>query len=181
MSEVTSRVKMFETEFAEDSRRRFIERLERAIELVKLKAPEIIIDMHMHLVNGSAAALLGEYNLREEAKDRQQNMALSMGRCRHCFGVRENIGDEFCNACAAEFDRFNAEMDAEGAQLCLKCGHERGQHYEYILNGNPQTRCKTCDPDKNRGGGDFVMESGSEFERLYHFADHDFEPMLPMA
>ena len=57
------RSKLFEKELAKDARRRLIERLERAIELVKLDAPEFIIDMHMHLVNGSAAALQNIRNL----------------------------------------------------------------------------------------------------------------------
>lgn len=65
--------------------------------------------------------------------------------------------------------------------LCLTCGHEKQDHYEYILNGNPQTRCKSCDPHTGkRMPTCYAMQSGSEEDRLYHFADHDFVPMLPL-
>lgn len=66
--------------------------------------------------------------------------------------------------------------------LCLTCGHQQSDHYEYVLNGNPQTRCKTCDPHTGkRIGVNHEMQAGSEECRMYQFADHDFQPMLPLA
>lgn len=67
-------------------------------------------------------------------------------------------------------------------KLCLTCGHPEQDHYEYILNGSPQTRCKTCDPHTGKRGMSscYAMQSGSEEDRMYRFADHDFVPMLPL-
>lgn len=63
--------------------------------------------------------------------------------------------------------------------LCLTCGHDEADHYTYILNGRPQQRCRACDPLKDRTGNIEIV-AGSETDRLYKFADHDFERMLPM-
>lgn len=55
-----------------------------------------------------------------------------------------------------------------------KCGHSKEEHYSYILNGRPQSRCKGCDPWKGAGGGVFVIDAGSKFEQQDRAADHDF-------
>lgn len=58
-----------------------------------------------------------------------------------------------------------------------KCGHPKSDHYEYILNGHPQIRCKKCDPHSNRSNmpTHYAMTSGSAESDMYLAADHDFE------
>lgn len=150
MSNELNRARLHEKELTNDARLRLIDRLNRAIELVKLEAPEIIIDLHMHLVNGSVAALLGDYNLREEARQRQQRVAVGMGRCRHCFDVREDDHDEYCATCAAEFEEFSAEMEADQDTLCVTCGRPR--------DGLPSGRLLSG--DGRGGGGDVALGGG---------------------
>lgn len=73
------------------------------------------------------------------------------------------------------------EQVATGERLCLTCGHAKSDHYTYVLNGHDQQRCKKCDPHTGkRIGAVHAMQAGSEEDRMYHFADHDFVPMLPM-
>lgn len=66
------------------------------------------------------------------------------------------------------------------SRLCMTCGHDESDHYTYCLNGRDQQRCKKCDPFANRTEVNIEMQEGSETHRLYHFADHDFVPMLPL-
>jgi hypothetical protein len=63
-----------------------------------------------------------------------------------------------------------------GDHMICRCGHPEDDHYEYILNGRPQTRCRECDPHKNRAPGNYAMDSDSYVAAMYHAADHDFEP-----
>lgn len=65
------------------------------------------------------------------------------------------------------------------SETCV-CGHDRSEHYEYILNGRPQTRCKACDPHKHRGSGSDirVMVKGTAESDMYFYADHDFKPQV---
>lgn len=63
--------------------------------------------------------------------------------------------------------------------LCV-CGHPRSDHYNYILNGEPQVRCKSCDPLTSvRSSGDVELigfEEGTYARAMYFAADHDFVP-----
>lgn len=71
-------------------------------------------------------------------------------------------------------------LAAETDPLCLTCGHRRSAHYEYCLNGFPQTRCRECDPHTGkRIGVHHAMVEGSEEHRAYHFSDHNFVAMRP--
>lgn len=60
--------------------------------------------------------------------------------------------------------------------LCGTCGHELASHYEYQLNGRPQTRCRECDPHTNRTDmpTNYAMTEGSHESMMYRAADHDF-------
>ncbi len=57
--------------------------------------------------------------------------------------------------------------------LC-KCGHDKALHYQYVLNGRDQWRCKWCDPfHLQRGkGGNFVVTT--EVAARDKMADHEF-------
>jgi hypothetical protein len=59
--------------------------------------------------------------------------------------------------------------------ICI-CGHEQAAHYDYILNGHDQTRCRECDPHKSREPGNYVMDGDSYEAAMFFAADHAFEP-----
>lgn len=57
----------------------------------------------------------------------------------------------------------------------IVCGHPKTDHYEYILNGEPQGCCLRCDPMKDmRGELCIGIVAGSAFDKQNRFADHDF-------
>lgn len=76
---------------------------------------------------------------------------------------------------AKQIQRLYNRLVTPTADWC-QCGHRKEDHYEYILNGEPQTRCKGCDPFKERDGGNYAMDHGSWFSAMYHAADHMFSP-----
>lgn len=56
-----------------------------------------------------------------------------------------------------------------------QCRHRESEHYEYILNGRPQMRCRGCDPHTGRREpGNYAMDADSYEATMYHAADHDF-------
>jgi hypothetical protein len=61
------------------------------------------------------------------------------------------------------------------AERC-RCGHDREAHYEYVLNGRAQGRCRDCDPTKHRTPGNYVMVADSYEAAMDRTADHDFAP-----
>lgn len=66
----------------------------------------------------------------------------------------------------------------EREQICA-CGHSESDHYEYICNGHPQSRCKSCDPTNRfefNGAVDVAFVSGSYIEAMSRAADHGFTP-----
>ena len=59
-----------------------------------------------------------------------------------------------------------------------KCGHDKALHYQYVLNGRDQWRCKWCAPLLPPREGDernFVMTD--EMAARSEMADHDFVPL----
>lgn len=61
------------------------------------------------------------------------------------------------------------------SEFCT-CGHPRSDHYQYILNGHDQTRCKSCDPMSGIPGGNYAMDHDSYVAAMYRAADHGFTP-----
>lgn len=59
--------------------------------------------------------------------------------------------------------------------LC-RCGHTREDHYQYICNGEPAWRCRSCDPVKNRPSGDYEMASDSYVGAMDRAANHAYQP-----
>lgn len=60
-----------------------------------------------------------------------------------------------------------------------RCGHQRADHYTYILNGHEQVRCKQCDPFTRSRAQQVAIQPGTYLHAMYHAADHDFEPAEP--
>ena len=59
------------------------------------------------------------------------------------------------------------------------CGHAKAEHYEYVLNGRDQTRCRACDPHTGkRMPVLYAMTEGTYEAAMFEAADHDFKEAI---
>jgi hypothetical protein len=56
------------------------------------------------------------------------------------------------------------------------CGHPRSSHYDYILNGRDQQRCRDCDPTAGLPAGLYEAQGDTYAAAMMAAADHWYEP-----